>query len=43
MLALSRQTVNQLLRQLESNGVVRLGRGGIEILDLAQLQILANL
>ena len=43
MLALSRQTVNQLLRQLESHGVVRLGRGGIEILDLAQLETLADL
>ncbi len=43
MLALSRQTVNQLLRQLEQSGVVRLGRGGIEILDLPQLETLADL
>lgn len=43
MLALSRQTVNQLLRQLEHSGVVRLGRGGIEILDLPQLETLADL
>lgn len=41
MLALSRQTVNQLLRQLEQSGVLRLGRGGIEILDFPQLEALA--
>jgi len=41
MLALSRQTVNQLLRQLETQGVVSLGRGGIAILDLVQLEQIA--
>lgn len=38
MLSLSRQTVNQILKQLESQGLLRLTRGGIEILDLAALR-----
>lgn len=41
MLALSRQTVNQILKQFESQGVLRLGRGGIEILDIDKLRVLA--
>lgn len=41
MLALSRQTVNQILKQFESQGVLRLGRGGIEILDIDKLRALA--
>ncbi len=42
MLAVSRQTVNQNLKDLESRGVLRLNRGGLEILDLAALQLLAG-
>ena len=41
MLAVSRQTVNQNLKELESRGVLRLNRGGLEIVDLAALQQLA--
>ena len=42
MVAVSRQTVNQNLKDLESRGVLRLNRGGLEILDLAALQLLAG-
>lgn len=38
MLALSRQTVNQILKQFEAQGVLRLGRGGIQILDIDKLR-----
>ncbi|HEY8608027.1 MAG TPA: Crp/Fnr family transcriptional regulator [Noviherbaspirillum sp.] len=41
MLSLSRQSVNQILRQWEARGVVRLSRGGIEIVDVAALRALA--
>jgi CRP/FNR family cyclic AMP-dependent transcriptional regulator len=41
MLALSRQTVNQILKQFEAQGLLRLGRGGIEILDIDKLRALA--
>jgi CRP-like cAMP-binding protein len=41
MLALSRQTVNQILRQLEAQGAVRVERGAIEILDIGKLRGLA--
>lgn len=34
MLSLSRQTTNQILKQLQAEGAIRLARGGIEILDL---------
>lgn len=37
MVSLSRQTVNQILRQFERQGVVRLHRGRIEILDSERL------
>ncbi|PVX78959.1 Crp/Fnr family transcriptional regulator [Paraburkholderia unamae] len=37
MLALSRQTVNQILRQLERDGVLALRYGEIEIVDAARL------
>ncbi|MBK1615934.1 Crp/Fnr family transcriptional regulator [Rubrivivax gelatinosus] len=37
MLALSRQTVNQSLKELEAAGLLRRSRGAIEILDLARL------
>ena len=37
MLALSRQTVNRALKELEASGMIRRGRGFIEILDLEGL------
>lgn len=37
MVALSRQTVNQLLRALEERGLIKLSYGLIEVLDLAAL------
>lgn len=42
MLAVSRQTINQNLKELEVMGVLRLNRGGLEIADLAALQRLAG-
>lgn len=42
MLNLSRQTTNQLLRDLEARGVVRLAYGEIEILDLPGLRAAAG-
>jgi CRP/FNR family cyclic AMP-dependent transcriptional regulator len=42
MLALSRQTVNQILKQFEAQHVLRLLRGGIEILDIDKLRTLAS-
>ncbi len=41
MLSLSRQTVNQILKQLESQGAIRLARGGIEIIDIDKLRSLS--
>ena len=38
MLSCSRQTVNQTLRKLESDGLVRLAYGGVEVLDLEGLR-----
>ncbi|MBV1775873.1 Crp/Fnr family transcriptional regulator [Burkholderiaceae bacterium DAT-1] len=38
MLALSRQTVNQALKTLESTGAIRRSRGEIEIVDMYALQ-----
>jgi CRP-like cAMP-binding protein len=38
MLALSRQTVNQALKELETAGAIRRARGAVEILDLARLR-----
>ena len=42
MVSLSRQTTNQILRDLAAQGVVRLQRGGIEIVDLAALRACAT-
>ncbi|MBX3652701.1 MAG: Crp/Fnr family transcriptional regulator [Ramlibacter sp.] len=42
MLAVSRQTVNQVLKDLAARGVVQPGRGGLEILDLPALRRLAG-
>lgn len=38
MLALSRQTVNRALKQLEAEGSVRLTRGGTELVDVDRLR-----
>lgn len=42
MLSLSRQTTNQILKELETQGVVRLTYGEIEILDVEHLRQLAS-
>lgn len=42
MLSLSRQTVNQILKQFEARQALRLSRGGIEIVDIAKLRELAR-
>jgi CRP-like cAMP-binding protein len=38
MLALSRQTVNRALKQLEAQGAIRLARGGTELVDVERLR-----
>lgn len=38
MLAISRQTTNQILQELQAQGILRLTYGEIEILDLPRLQ-----
>ena len=43
MLSISRQTVNQMLKELEHEGLLMLGRGNIEILDLEGLKQKAQL
>jgi CRP-like cAMP-binding protein len=40
MLAISRQTTNQILQDLQSRGLLRVQRGEVEILDLAALRAL---
>ena len=42
MLSASRQTVNQLLKDLEARGLLRLSYGTIEILDLDALRLAAR-
>lgn len=42
LLSLSRQTVNTLLGEIERAGAIRLGRGGLQIVDLARLRALAG-
>ncbi|WP_370264367.1 Crp/Fnr family transcriptional regulator [Limnobacter sp.] len=42
MLAISRQTVNQMLKEMEQEGLLKLGRGSIEILDLDGLKAKAQ-
>jgi CRP-like cAMP-binding protein len=42
MLSLSRQTTNQILKELEAHGIVRLSYGGIEILDRERLRLAAH-
>jgi CRP/FNR family transcriptional regulator, cyclic AMP receptor protein len=43
MLALSRQTINQVLRQFEAQGALKLGYAEIEITDMRKLSELADL
>lgn len=43
MLSVSRQTANQVLRELEDRGVIKLSYGEIEVLDAAALRALAAL
>jgi CRP/FNR family transcriptional regulator, cyclic AMP receptor protein len=43
MLALSRQTTNQVLKQFEAQGALKLGYAEIEIVDLGKLTALADL
>ena len=43
MLSLSRQTTNQILKDLQHQGILRLSYGEIEILDAEQLRTLAGL
>jgi len=42
MLSLSRQTTNQILRDLEQRGIAHLTRGEIEILDFDKLRVVAG-
>ncbi len=42
LLALSRQTVNQVLKDFETRGLLRLAYGEIELLDFAGLRALAR-
>mgnify|MGYP000903916897 CR=1 FL=1 len=42
MLAISRQTTNQILQELQSRGLLRVQRGEVEILDLPALRQLGN-
>jgi len=42
MLSLSRQTTNQILRDLEERGIAHLTRGEIEILNFEQLRAAAT-
>jgi CRP/FNR family cyclic AMP-dependent transcriptional regulator len=42
MLAISRQTTNQILQELQAQGIVRLSYGEIEILDLGRLRQAAS-
>ncbi|MDF3838691.1 Crp/Fnr family transcriptional regulator [Cupriavidus basilensis] len=42
MLSLSRQTVNQILKEFETQGLLHRTRGSIEILDIGQLRAFAT-
>lgn len=42
MLAISRQTTNQILKDLEARGLVRVNRGEVEILDLESLRLFCS-
>jgi CRP-like cAMP-binding protein len=42
MIGVSRQTTNQILKGMEARGILRVQRGGMEILDLAALRALCQ-
>jgi CRP-like cAMP-binding protein len=42
LLSLSRQTVNELLRELEQESIIQVQRGGLRILDHARLRAVAE-
>jgi CRP/FNR family transcriptional regulator, cyclic AMP receptor protein len=42
MLSLSRQTVNELLRDMEGEGIIQCQRGGVRILDPGRLRDVAQ-
>jgi len=42
LLSLSRQTTNQILKDLQNQGILKLGYGEIEILDEERLRVLAG-
>lgn len=43
MLSLSRQTTNQILKDLQAQGIVQLAYGEIEILDIERLRALTTI
>jgi len=43
MLSLSRQTTNQILKELQAQGILHLGYGEIEILDIERLRALTTI
>ncbi|HEY1059624.1 MAG TPA: Crp/Fnr family transcriptional regulator [Limnobacter sp.] len=43
MLAVSRQTINQMLKEMESEGILELGRGSIEIVNSDALKTKAHI
>ncbi len=42
MIGISRQTTNQILKELEAQGILQVHRGGVEILDLPRLRTLSQ-
>lgn len=42
MIGVSRQTTNEILKKLEAQGILRVQRGGMEILDLSGLRALSQ-
>jgi CRP-like cAMP-binding protein len=43
MLSLSRQTTNQILKDLQAQGILHLGYGEIEIVDIERLRALTTI
>ena len=42
MIGISRQTTNEILKGMEARGILRVQRGGMEILDLPELRALSR-
>ncbi len=42
MIGVSRQTTNQILKELEAQGILRVQRGGMEIVDLPGLRAMSQ-